>query len=411
MKKSVNDVMLFIGAATLLVITNFAYFYLFNVGLGNVDIDRPVNYSYYLTVFILTWGIFFAVIALQRKGTYKMSWFVPICYVALCSYAACRTTFMTTWDTRITAYIYSAFSTFHLPLSSIACMIAFEWIFARDNQVKFTKRMDFLILLLCLFGVYMITKQMLFERSGEDYNLSNNIYFLIPLIVYWTTKRQAWVLVVSVLSLLIFSVMSLKRGSLVVSGCIIATLMWNYKIRSFILFKVVLAIAALGVGIKIMQYIDSVYFYGQLSERFETIWEGSGRRDQYAWVFQSIDKFSPGELLVGRGGNSSVDSYGFFIHNDWLRLMFEYGIVAVVLYSCIAIFFIYKIFELRRAKSPYIAAYSSLFVFFIVYSLYGAVAWVYILNILPVMGCIMGMEKRRILAIRVMCKYPNQIRS
>jgi hypothetical protein len=85
---------------------------------------------------------------------------------------------------------------------------------------------------------------------------------------------------------------------------------------------------------------------------------------------------------------------GEFIHNDWLLLLYDFGMIGMLIYACIYVYFLKTARRLWRQNSPYAAAWAACCVFCVCLSLYSAVTWLYIFNVLPVLGCILGLDRR-----------------
>ena len=341
-------------------------------------------YTYWLTVFLISLAVYNQYV----RKVFRYSWFVPVMYFLLCFYAAMRAEGRSL--NGILGFVFR-------PLASVALMLSCEYLIICARTVTWRKILDALFLFLCVFGSAIVIKQLLFGLSETgDFLVTNNIYFLIPLFCYWMTKRTKWVVWVVPLLMVAIALLSLKRGAIIVTvgmACISVIARSKKSDLVSLVFRIALVLILLAGAYKI---VDEKVFHGYISERFETVVDGSGRAGQFKWVFEELQEASFGDIVIGHGmGDSQVKFYGEFIHNDWFLLIYDFGVIGMFIYACIYVYFLKNAYRLWRQNSPYAAAWATCCVFCVCLSLYSAVTWLYIFNVLPVMGCIMGLERQR----------------
>lgn len=198
-----------------------------------------------------------------------------------------------------------------------------------------------------------------FRSDAVRIGATSDVYYivgLLPIILINTVKRYK---IVPFLIAFACILMSNKRGAFF----ILAAMMVIYYIlpsgtnkRSnnlvgrFVLVSIVLAVAYF-----FMIWMTSIYDFNMLN-RMEQIEEdgGSGRWDR--WVFL-VSKFfgsnSIIRLMFGYGSGAVLDLLsGGHAHNDFVELLFDYGIVALILYI------VFYVAMIREGLSMYKRGYS-----------------------------------------------------
>ena len=186
----------------------------------------------------------------------------------------------------------------------------------------------------------------LFFRGMQSFRLdavrtgaTSDVYYivgLLPIILIYTIKRYK---IVPFLIAFACILMSNKRGAFFVIGAmmVIYYIMpsgpnkkTNNLVGRFVLVSIVLAVAYF-----FMIWMTSIYDFNMLS-RMEQIEEdgGSGRWDR--WVYL-VSKFlgdnSIVRLLFGYGSGAVMDlTGGGHAHNDFVEFLFDYGVIALLLY-------------------------------------------------------------------------------
>lgn len=172
-------------------------------------------------------------------------------------------------------------------------------------------------------------------RSGS----TSDVYYivgLLPIILINTVKKYK---IVPFLIAFACILMSNKRGAFFILGAMMVIYYImpsdpnkkaNNMVGRFVLVSIVLAVAYL-----FMIWMTSIYDFNMLS-RVEQIEEdgGSGRWDR--WVYLVSKLFGSNSiirLIFGYGSGAVMDlTGGGHAHNDFVEFLFDYGIVALILY-------------------------------------------------------------------------------
>lgn len=80
--------------------------------------------------------------------------------------------------------------------------------------------------------------------------------------------------------------------------------------------------------------------------------QASNREEVYRRSFEAIGKSEIYEIMIGHGSRQSEQAIKANTHNDWLFLLYDYGIVGVVLMLNVYLSLMWMIWKLCKLKSP-----------------------------------------------------------
>lgn len=207
-------------------------------------------------------------------------------------------------------------------------------------------------------GLFLLLFIFLFYNSNYQYDgygvgefVNNNVYhftILLPLIFFINKPAFQWAALIF-LAVMVF--LGMKRGAMLVA--FLFFLYYAYltikssSITKRLVFIVVLAIT-IGLGVK---YIFNFYESSSiLQKRVETTLAGdsSGRNVLYQQVWQTwTTQSSMIQILFGHGASGSLKISSNYVHNDWLEVLIDLGLVGVTIFF---LFWVYLIKEWRRSK-------------------------------------------------------------
>lgn len=189
--------------------------------------------------------------------------------------------------------------------------------------------------------------------SNSNSKLRLYIILLMSIVVYFTLKRTVFIgFILSVFAYYLIDRI-VNQGGL------------NFKI----LFSMVSLTLLLYLSFTIL---DSK-FGNVFTQRIEGISEdkGSGRFDIYDEVLFYQAKSSKAEWFLGHGHNSvvKVTKEKASAHNDWLEILYDYGLLAILLYVIINGYLIKYIFRLIRCRSKFAAPFAVSYIIFFISSI------------------------------------------
>lgn len=206
----------------------------------------------------------------------------------------------------------------------------------------------FTLLLAALF-VYNILHFDVTTLGEGEFNFAsanNKAYSLVALfpflLLFWNKK---WLMIILMVASLVFIVFCLKRGAMLcIAAYLIVTFYMIIKLNKRrhkyqLLTKIIIAII---IGAFVYAFIDIYNDNEFLQKRFD---HGSETREAiYTKLFTGIEDSNLLEMVMGHGPLSTVTVAGIYAHNDWLEVIYDFGILGIILYLLIpvAMFRFYK---------------------------------------------------------------------
>jgi hypothetical protein len=215
--------------------------------------------------------------------------------------------------------------------------------FARKRilEIKYIKIFLIVMLPITILQYYSQETKILAQRiSIDNLNVVNNTAYtfvaLIPFVFLFKDKKSIANVLMAIFML--FIIQGAKRGALF-AGTIglllfiyyqLKTLKRKHRIRGFLFVST-------GIGIMIYylnQFLESNEYF---LSRLQLIEEGSssGRNIIFASIYNGWLNGDVLQLLFGFGFASSFKFAGNFAHNDWLELLSNFGLLAVIIYAAL----------------------------------------------------------------------------
>lgn len=125
------------------------------------------------------------------------------------------------------------------------------------------------------------------------------------------------------------------------------------------------SLIAVIVLIYILFIIINQYFNSSLLSRFLRIWEdgGSGRNERWRDILTGFHDSSILKMIFGHGVESVVRDFGGYAHNDFLELLYNYGIFPVLCYIFFYIALIFEFFKMLKKRYEYSAQFLMTIIF------------------------------------------------
>ena len=216
------------------------------------------------------------------------------------------------------------------------------------------------------FSYFIVT------RTGVAHQ-TNTIYFCfltIPWLLYNTSKRNSLIIMV-VFSF--FVLLSLKR-----SPMLAMVVMWSFyflfgmRRNRQIFYTIAISIVVL-VGLYYAYDMIDERMGGLLSERVNKEETDTGKSREAIWILTTtmIQQSSPIELIRGHGhfGVRRDSWLEISAHNDFLEVIYDYGLIIFFLYLCLWGHVVRRAYKLFRIRSPLFLPYSASLGIFIVMSM------------------------------------------
>ncbi len=258
-------------------------------------------------------------------------------------------------------------------------------------------------LILNLYSVFM------FQFAGAARAMPSDIYFSLSLFPFALQLMKNKRLRVIVIILEFFAVFMVNKRTALISFIIalIIYLLINAWIKERSKFfgtckTIIISVIAVTLFYYVSKYFDDKYNLNIYFRLFRLAEDGGSGRDsiyQNVWVGFKNSTFA--QQLFGHGMNTAGKIGGAGqAHNDFLEIMYDYGIVSFV---SVVVFYLSLIFEaicLVKRKSPYAAtfAFSLIVGLFLAMFSYFLIFYTYVTCIMAFWGYALAMERKRMLA-------------
>lgn len=225
-----------------------------------------------------------------------------------------------------------------------------------------------LICIICILGLlYSLNHSVVSDRL-----IGNNEIFYSLLCLPWLmlikSPRNRFFMVVLIV---ICAAVSLKRSAMIISLLSLGVVFYMRFIEGK-RFKIVPTIILVCVVSIIYSFISESQNVVNIVSRFNSIEDdnGSGRMGIYEMVWLLITKSSQMDLILGHGFNSVIVSIGFAsAHNDFLEIIYDFGIIGIIIYVSFHLALIKRCISLKKQKSEYFESYLVSYIIFFVMSM------------------------------------------
>lgn len=239
------------------------------------------------------------------------------------------------------------------------------------------KRINFYFILFVLIYIVLFYKNyndMLINAALEGVDrdeFTNNTGYsfltLFPFLYFW--RKQTIIQYVSVLILLIFILMGMKRGAIMIAAiCFVLFLYHNWRESERSKGKFMIMLLSLAIVSGIVYYVEMMletndYFMYRIEQTLEG--DSSGRNIIYSKIKNVIlEEPSSLKLIFGHGANSTISFAGNYAHQDWLEIACNNGLLGVVIFALFFIIYYIAVIKSKRVCPRYI--YNAFFILFFI---------------------------------------------
>jgi hypothetical protein len=247
---------------------------------------------------------------------------------------------------------------------SYTLLIFFPFYYAAYNRFLTEKKfylLGFVPLAVKLYGLY-VSFFLRGELGKEYFEIADNTgYALLSLFIYFSLRPEKTFNVYLLSAIFIAVLFSFKRGA-ILSGAIAYGAFTLYNFRNLIARKILilpLLFGLLSIGYVAFEYADKI-LYRFIYDTGAGAGAGSGRVGMYPQMFQTWIESDAIGIVFGRGFFSITDlPGGHYAHSDWLELIYDHGLMGVIVYSVLIISFLAtKKYVSREMMPAYIAIVS-----------------------------------------------------
>lgn len=228
------------------------------------------------------------------------------------------------------------------------------------------------ILLSAHYGFQYYATLAMLNREVMITNAGYLLLLLLPLVIC-ADKRIVRYVLIMIIAMVVIS--SNKRGGLVafVLSLVFYIIVKNRtEGKKFRFLSLVFSLAIISLSFYYLFFFSESFTDQYLLSRFEGLEEdaGSGRIDVYALTWDMILSSDGLSLLMGHGWNAVLrdSSAHLSAHNDFLEVLYDYGIVVFVFYLVLIVRLFSKLRRLIKKKSRYAGQFACALTLFMVLS-------------------------------------------
>lgn len=248
------------------------------------------------------------------------------------------------------------------------------FVLAKTNSRTFDDLVKFFFILY-IFSLFFFWQGKLLQANfaGGMETSSNSIYCLISIVPFLMFIKKKWLRLIVLLTVFISTIFSSKRGATIIMlVAIIPTMNSVFSgMRNKVLKRTI--IIALGALLIVVLYgVANTYVSGRLFDRFNSIEDTGGSGRTLIWE-NTMDNYrlSPfSEQLFGHGPRG-VSQLGMATaaHNDFIEVLYDYGILGLIVYLSIHVHLIRKTIRLKKDNNPLFWSFFTMYIIFFVMSM------------------------------------------
>ena len=202
---------------------------------------------------------------------------------------------------------------------------------------------------------------------------SNAIYCLVTIVPFIMLLKKKWFVLFLILLIFVSTVFSTKRGAtLILIFTLIPVIRSVFAEMRSKTWRSVLIMLIVGATAYMLFYISESFLGGVIIDRFTEAKEtGGGRTGIWVGVLNAYNNNSSiPEQLFGHGFYS-VSSLGSVTaaHNDFIEVLYDYGIVGIIIYLIIHFYMIFKLLRLKKQKNTLFFSYAVMYMIFFIMSM------------------------------------------
>ena len=276
----------------------------------------------------------------------------------------------------------------------------------------------FMSALLLLCSVYATSLQTDYSISNKDYTLTSVYYIFcfLPFTLHIKQNRWRHCLIVLMCALVF---VSFKRSAILTLSCVMILLFFMDRKKLSTRSVVISAVGVVLAGVLLMMmYSSSIISHSVSLRDIISIWIGrfnagnSIRRSIYSEVISLQLRSGVLQWLVGHGYNAvqNVTSSGLSAHNDFLEILYDYGIIVFGIYLGFIWLLIRKCMAMKKRDEECYKGMSVSVAIFVLVSIPSHMLTysTYFIIIAAYWGFAIGLENRNIMENKLGDQYENR---
>lgn len=184
--------------------------------------------------------------------------------------------------------------------------------------------------ILFLLSLYWSVRYSLIVINENDFLQTNYVFWPLCCAPFIFLINNKWVKIVLIWLMMLGVVISMKRSAVIIAILVIISsfILQRRSFKQSLSIIIVLVISYLLFNIYFSDYITMIQDrMGLMTED-----QGSGRIPIFQVIWKDIMNFSLLDILFGRGFGTISETGHTNAHNDFLQVIYEYGLIGLVYY-------------------------------------------------------------------------------
>lgn len=214
----------------------------------------------------------------------------------------------------------------------VCFMIPFSLIlsyFASGDYNELDKVINIQAMVFCIIWImYMYNKFFLYQAGAGKIN---SIFYLVLLLPFILCMNNSIIKKILIMLLIIASVISLKRTAIIMFILGLIAYIWNKDKNDFVRVFHLIGILVVGLGCAIwIQNKMNINMFGKFAMVIED--GGSGRLEIYSVLMKNLFIRDIKSIVIGEGYYGVIDVIGGTAHNDFLEILYDFGLIGFAAY-------------------------------------------------------------------------------
>lgn len=220
---------------------------------------------------------------------------------------------------------------------------------------------------------FVLSKYRQVSFAGLSLESSSNIVFCVLTVFPWILlqKNKKFTLVICMVTMVAILFSNKRSAMIMLALCVIPVIKYFFQSGIKTKHYITIFFMVLLFGI-VFNYINSNYLNNRIGTRFSEMSEDGGSHRDRIWLYTLAGyQNSPTINKIIGNGHYKVSSLGqsTAAHNDFLEVLYDYGVIGIIIYLIIHIMVIKRLRYLRKNKSPFANSYMVMWIIFFVMSL------------------------------------------
>ena len=238
------------------------------------------------------------------------------------------------------------------------CVLLTMFYVGRRNEITSFPIVISLTYLVIFFILFNALRSYRFLITDEKGAIADVYYIvgLLPLLLVYLPKR--WQIVPIIMALVAVMMTGKRAGFIMLTGILFINYFVGGNFREKqrkSLFQSVAILAIVSVIVYFVMMNLTETFQLDMFDRLERLSEdgGSGRADRWEHILKLMWASNGTQLMFGHGFGATVTNIGGHAHNDFLELLYDYGVFIFALYAVMFILLLAEGIKMYKKKYPY----------------------------------------------------------